>query len=150
MVQKRMNTDDEPRIIAALERATHAVALWIESSPRELGVSQAEAHVLAHLARHSGSTINDLHRGFGHKRSTLTGILDRLEGRGLIRRAAHPTSRRLVSVELTDAGRGLAERVRASLDELEAAVRGQVGGEAVEAFLGVLRAFEAVVEGGRG
>ena len=125
-----------------------AVALWIESSPRELGVSQAEAHVLAHLAWHPNSTINDLHTSFGHKRSTLTGILGRLERRGLIRRVAHPTSRRLVSVALTDAGQVLADNVRATLDDLESRLRSQVGDEAVEAFLRVLRALETVVEEG--
>ena len=121
-----MNTHNELSLIPALERATHAVALWIESAPGELGVSQAEAHVLAHLATHPTSTINDLHMSFGHKRSTLTGILDRLEERGLIRRGAHPASRRLVAVALTDQGQILAERVHATLDELEAQLRPRV------------------------
>src|SRR5215472_2318726 len=99
-----MNKHDTSAIVPALERATHAVALWIEHAFADLRLTQAEAHVLAYLARHAPCSINDLHRSFGHKRSTLTSLLDRLEGRGWIRRAPHPASRRLVLVVLTEGG----------------------------------------------
>src|SRR5215472_8563261 len=105
-----MKERDAPFLVPALERAAHAVALWLERALPDLRLTQAEAHVLAYLARHAPCTINDLHRSFGHKRSTLTSLLDRLEGRGWIRRAPHPTSRRLVQVELPSTGSPVAEQ----------------------------------------
>ena len=137
-----MNEDDAVTIVPALERATHAVALWVERSFHDLRLTQAEAHVLAYLALHPHCSINDLHRGFGHKRSTLTSLLDRLEARGWIRRAAHPTSRRLVLVHLTAAGREVGERVSAALRALEDGVIARSGGTDTAAFLRVLRALE--------
>jgi DNA-binding MarR family transcriptional regulator len=131
-----------PHIIPALERATHAVALWSDTALRHLGVSQAEAHVLAALAGTSTCSINDLHRSFGHKRSTLTSILDRLERRGLVRRGAHPTSRRLVLVTLTDAGHPVAAEVATALHDLESRIAVLASPADRDAFRRVLRAIE--------
>ena len=41
--------------------------------------------------------------------STVTGIIDRLEQKGLVARTRVSTDRRVITVELTEAGRGLAE-----------------------------------------
>lgn len=133
---------DTSALVPALERATHAVALWIERAFPDLRLTQAEAHVLASLARHAPCAINDLHRSFGHKRSTLTSLLDRLEARGWIRRGAHPVSRRLVRVELTVAGRQVAERVSAALRDLEARVLARAGDADAAAFLRTTRVLE--------
>jgi len=129
-------------IVPVLERATHAVALWIERTFADLGLTQADAHVLAYLAAHAPCSINDLHHSFGHKRSTLTSLLDRLERRGWIRRAAHPTSRRLVQVELTDSGGPVAERVSAAVHDLEQRLLARVGQQDAEAFSQVIHVLE--------
>ena len=141
-----MNEHDTPHIIPSLERATHAVALWLDVSLSHLGISQAEAHVLAALAHTPLCSINDLHCSFGHKRSTLTSILDRLESRGLIARGAHPASRRLVLVELTNAGRPVAAEVAAALRGLEASIAAQVQAGDIAAFSRVLQAISVATE----
>jgi DNA-binding MarR family transcriptional regulator len=137
-----MNGDDTTYLASSLEHATHALALWVERTFHDVGLTQAEAHALAYLARHPGATINDLHTSFGHKRSTLTSILDRLETRGWVRRAPHPTSRRLVTVELTETGQAIGERVSSALSGVEERVRARAGDEAISAFLDVLRILE--------
>jgi DNA-binding MarR family transcriptional regulator len=131
-----------PTVIPSLERATHAVALWLERTLGDLHLNQAEAHVLGYLAHVQPCTINELHLSLGHKRSTLTSILDRLEQRGLVRRGPHPASRRLLVVDLTADGRLVAERVGAALRALEASVVERTGHANVAAFLRVTRAFE--------
>jgi DNA-binding MarR family transcriptional regulator len=144
-----MNKQATQLIVPSLERATHTVALWIERTLGDLGISQAEAHILAHLARTTGTTactINDLHRGFGHKRSTLTSLLDRLEGRGLVRRGPHPTSRRLITVTLTESGRAFAQQVDATLRAMEDRIAARVGAADVGAFLRVIAALEQEIE----
>jgi DNA-binding MarR family transcriptional regulator len=129
-------------IVPALERATHAVAIWIERTFADLRLTQAEAHVLAYLADHAPCSINDLHHSFGHRRSTLTSLLDRLEQREWVRRGTHPTSRRLVLVYLTDAGRPVAERVQAAVRELEQRVAARAGSRGVVTFQRVIQAME--------
>ena len=106
------------RVIPSLHRATHRIALHLERHPA-LGVTQAEAHILAHLSDPAEATVAELHRALAHRRSTLTSILDRLESRGLIVREASSRDRRSVVVRLTRAGRALARKVHASLQELE-------------------------------
>jgi DNA-binding MarR family transcriptional regulator len=137
-----MNTADAPVIVLALERATHAVALWIDRSFQDPRLTQAEAHILAYLALHAPCSINDLHRSFGHKRSTLTSLLDRLEGRGWTRRERHPTSRRLVLVQLTVAGRQVADQVSTALRSLDDRVQARAGGADVASFLRVIQLLE--------
>lgn len=47
----------------------------------------------------------------GLAKATLTGVVDALAERGLVRRLGHPADRRLVLLELTGVGRRLARRV---------------------------------------
>ena len=53
----------------------------------------------------------------GLEKSTLSGLIDRAERRGLLVRAPSQEDRRATEVALTDAGRALAARVRADVRE---------------------------------
>ena len=81
-------------------------------------ISQPEALVVMHLHANSPSTINDVHRAFLHRRSTLTSVLDRLESRGFVRRDVAPNDRRSVLLELTPRGMRAAERIVRAFEEL--------------------------------
>jgi DNA-binding MarR family transcriptional regulator len=129
------------RLIPHLHRATHQVGLYI-SGLRDLGVSQAEAHILDHLASHGDSTVGQLHRAFAHRRSTLTSVLDRLADRGLILRDASDVDRRTFVVSLTAAGRSLAARVHDALGRIEARALTQVAPRDRDGFHAVLAALE--------
>jgi DNA-binding MarR family transcriptional regulator len=109
------------RIIPALHRAVHRIAVLVEQW-EDLGFTQAEAHILAHLAVEGDSTIGAIHRAFGHRRSTLTSILDRLATRGLITRDVDEGDRRSFIVRLTRPGKTLAAKVLSRLEGLEALV----------------------------
>ena len=53
-------------------------------------------------------------------RATVTGVLDSLAKRGLVRREPHPTDRRMVLVHLTKSGTRMAEKVRRTVHRAEA------------------------------
>ena len=53
-------------------------------------------------------------------RATVTGVLDTLVKRDLVRREHHPTDRRMVLVHLTKAGARMADRVRRTVHRGEA------------------------------
>ena len=105
-------------------------------------VNQAEAHVLAHLASAGEATIGQVHRAFGHKRSTLTSILDRLEERRLIARTSDERDRRTFVVSLTKTGRAAARRVTSHLEAFERRALQTAAPADVRAFLRVLERFE--------
>ena len=133
------------QLLNYLYRATHEIGTWIESSLREEGVSHPEAHVVAFVAAHSGCSINDVHRHFGHRRSTLTNLVDRLENRGLLRREVNPASRRSVCLALTHEGRSLAEDVTELIEFLESRVCEQVTADDLRGFKRVAKAIEEAV-----
>src|SRR5438105_1912792 len=105
-------------LVPAVHRAAHRIALLLEP----LGVTQGEAHVLAALHEAGEATIGALHHHLGHRRSTLTSIVDRLEDARLVVRTAHPTDGRSIVVRLTTRGRRGAATVHAVFHRLETAI----------------------------
>ena len=139
--------NDSLRLVPPVHRATHRIGLYLQGR-RDLGVSQGEAHVLAHLWDAGPCTVGRLHAAFAHRRSTLTGILDRLEAAGLVRRELRPADRRSFLVTLTPRGRSRARRVRAALGELEARVARRVSPAELAGFEAVARALAQEAAGG--
>jgi DNA-binding MarR family transcriptional regulator len=89
-------------------------------------------------------SISVLHRVFGLRRSTLTSMLDRLEGRGLVHRELSPTDRRSFLVHLTAAGAELAEEVQRPVDALERRIRAELDPEDLRGFDRVMEAISRV------
>jgi DNA-binding MarR family transcriptional regulator len=133
-------------IIPQLHKATHQIALFIDRHRDELGVSQAEAHVLAFLSEAGPCSIAELHRSFGHRRSTLTSILNRLEKRALLKREVHPKDRRSYLLRLTATGRPLATKVHRHIERLEQRVAKAVGSKPLAGFLATASAIEAAAD----
>jgi len=127
------------RLVHPVHRATHRIGLYLDDL-RERGLTQGEAHILGLLAHPGRANVADLHGG--HKRSTLTSILDRLARRGLITRAVGETDRRTFVVRLTAKGRKLAKRVQRHLSALERAVAHRVSAADIKGFNKVVAALE--------
>jgi len=70
---------------------------------RALTLGQVRA--LHFVTDHSGCTMGELAEGLGVSLAASTGLVDRLIQQGLVARAADPTDRRRVRLQLTDGGR---------------------------------------------
>jgi DNA-binding MarR family transcriptional regulator len=70
----------------------------------EFGLTPNDARALSSLAPKSGRTMGSLAEEWKCDASTATWIVDRLETKGLVRRQAHPTDRRVKLVVLTPQG----------------------------------------------
>ena len=77
-----------------------------------LELSAAQFIVIASLAGEERKSASDLCKGISYDAGAMTRMLDRLEGKGLIRRNRSPDDRRLVHLELTDEGRAAYPRMR--------------------------------------
>jgi DNA-binding MarR family transcriptional regulator len=90
------------------------VGLWFEMQARleehftrlagEHGLSAIEAKVLMKLEPGGAVTMRTLAGMLRYDASNLTGVVDRLEARGVVRRQPHAQDRRVKGVVLTDAG----------------------------------------------
>lgn len=132
-------------LIPAIQRAAHAIAAFLDADP-SVGVTQAEAHVLAHLAAHGDSTVGQIHAEFGHKRSTLTSILNRLEERELITCSVNSADRRSLMIGLTPRGDTLAQTVLVRLERLENEILGAFAARDQKTALLVVAGVDAAVE----
>ena len=134
-------------LIPAIHRATHQIGLSLTrgGGPK---VTQAEAHILAHLHAHGDATVGELHRAFGHRRSTLTSILDRLAGRGLVTRESSERDRRTFVVRLTRPGHAAAAAAYERLRAIEAAAVAGLSKRALDALVDALAAVERAADEG--
>jgi MarR family 2-MHQ and catechol resistance regulon transcriptional repressor len=72
-----------------------------------LRLTPSQFDVIATLGDTDGLTCSELSANTLVTKGTLTGVLDRLAKKGLIRREAVPQDRRSVKIRLTDKGRSL-------------------------------------------
>lgn len=97
-------------LIGALARASLAVQHALERSAAAHAISPAQARLLDAL-RDRAPTINELAELLGLDKSSTSGLVDRAQRRGLVRRVPSQLDRRSVRVRLTDQGRALADEV---------------------------------------
>jgi DNA-binding MarR family transcriptional regulator len=128
-------------ILRGAERAGQIMDRFLSQRFAELSLTDAEVHVLMHLSDPGRASVAQVQRAFGLRPSTLTSILDRLEGRGYLTRELNPENRRSLVVVLTPDGQIMAETVVGLLREIEDAIRAQVQQGDVEGFLAVVEAI---------
>ena len=87
----------------------------LERRAAERDLSMIQTRLLGVL-RDRKPTMNELARLLGLDKSSTTGLVDRAECRGLVRRGPSTVDRRAVLVSLTGKGRSLATRVSARFD----------------------------------
>lgn len=94
----------EDRIVAALRRIVRAIDLQSRRIVDQCGLTGPQLVVLREAARLSGASVSALARGVNLSQPTVSGILDRLEKRGLVRRERSDRDRRSLFVVVTNEG----------------------------------------------
>jgi DNA-binding MarR family transcriptional regulator len=126
--------------LSPIHKAGRQVERYLEPLVRRLGLSNREAHLLSYLRSYGPCSVGLLHGIFGHPRSTLTSMLDRLESNGLVTRDTRREDRRSFMVDLTARGTERAELVRTILVELEDRIHSGLGAGDLEGFRKVMAA----------
>ena len=108
-IQKRGTATSED-----LQLEGEVVGLWFAMQARleahftrvaaDQGLSAVQAKVLMQLQPAGAVTMRSLADQLRYDASNLTGVIDRLEERGAVRRQPHPEDRRVKGVMLTDQG----------------------------------------------
>jgi DNA-binding MarR family transcriptional regulator len=121
-------------MLAALDKALEA-----DAELSALEISAAQFIVIAALAlAESAKSASDLCRGISYDAGAMTRMIDRLESKGLIHRNRRPDDRRVVYLELTEAGSRAYPRMReVSMGVVNRFLRGfsQVEARQLEGYL---------------
>jgi len=75
------------------------------------GIGSSQAAVLIYLGFHDNCSLSELADGVGRNNSAITGLVDRMESSGLVERKSGSTDRRSKTVNLTDTGWVLRQKV---------------------------------------
>jgi len=78
---------------------------------RSVGLTPSQFDIIATLGNTSGMSFKELGEKTLITKGTLTGVVDRLEAKGLVRRVVQTEDRRSTIVQLTEAGEREFERV---------------------------------------
>ncbi len=104
--------------VTSLMRAQQLVLSRVEAVLKPLGVSFARYEVLMLLALSRRGTLpmSTISARLQVHQTSVTNAVDRLEAAGLVRRLPHPSDRRTTLIEITPAGRDLAENATSLLN----------------------------------
>ncbi len=113
--EKELTDDRVPELarIATVLQRRFLLDLFKKTSAKRLSIPQYT--LLGFLAAESGVPMGHLAKQMGHATSATTGLVDRLEAAGLVRRASVKGDRRQKLVEITPKGRDLVGKMQAEL-----------------------------------
>lgn len=97
-----------------LAQTYQAFASYSDGHIREMGLTSPQFDVIATLGNTAGMSMKDLAEATLVTKGTLTGIIDRLEKKGFVRREVPPENRRSFTVVLTADGEDLFENTFAA------------------------------------
>jgi DNA-binding MarR family transcriptional regulator len=98
-------------VMRELVRAYQALYNYSALHIRELGLTPSQFDVISTLGNTSGMSMNKLGEKTLITKGTLTGIIDRLEQKGLVRREVPEENRRSFTIVLTPEGEKVFEEV---------------------------------------
>jgi DNA-binding MarR family transcriptional regulator len=113
---------------------------------RELGADLSLRQLSAlYIIRHESATLGEVARRLMVTPAVVTGLIDRLEKRGYVRRVNEPGDRRRIHLALTDEGRARSVEVENSLVEDIASRVSQLSARDIEALERGLEILDRVV-----
>jgi DNA-binding MarR family transcriptional regulator len=107
----------EQQVIAALRKITRAIDLHSRRLLKQCGLTSPQLAALQAVERLQPITVGALAQEIHLGQATLTGILRRLEDRGLVTRNRGDRDRRSVLVTLSSAGREILQKSPSPLQE---------------------------------
>lgn len=101
--------DKTRSIIYSIRRLIQAGKLYSKELSKTYTISAAQLNCLLALHENGPLPPSQIANHMLVKSSTVTGVVDRLEQKGLVKRVRNSPDRRVITVELTDSGNKLTE-----------------------------------------
>lgn len=114
------STNVSSRIVASLERISHAFRLLLWQQSREHALNPIQVQVLVFLLYHSEEKrrVSYIASEFGFSKATISDTIKSLERKNLIAKNYSPADNRSFSIELTEKGREIAYKTSLFTREL--------------------------------
>lgn len=133
-----MAKDD--RLIYLISMAHLALRNRIHGLLAESGIrlTVPQATVLFLLMERDGRMMSEMGQIIGVDNSAMTGLIDRLEKAGFVRREAKPDDRRALLVRITPGGRNEAAAAAKTIHGVNEQIKANLKADEIEVFKGIL------------
>jgi DNA-binding MarR family transcriptional regulator len=109
---RRMSNKHKPlsisdQVLISMRQIIRSIDLHSKRLVKQFGLTGPQLVILQEVSRNDLTTASELARASSLSQATVTGILDRLENRGLVCRQRSQNDRRRIHVTITSSGEGL-------------------------------------------
>ena len=101
-----------PRLFLLMSQAQHRLRKALDSTLEPLGISNSQLPVLFLLEKNPGAMLKDVSESLQINASAITGLIDRMEAAGLVRRQPSAEDERVIHLFATSAGLAKAAAAR--------------------------------------
>jgi DNA-binding MarR family transcriptional regulator len=130
----------EDRLIFLISKVYQKLIINLQKSFSESGIEATPIQVmlLFFLQQNDGLSLTQISQGLMLENPTVTGLIDRLEKLGYVKRSDHPNDRRIYLVHLTEKGNKVAKKALPIVKRLNEEIKRGYSKEEVENFKKVL------------
>jgi DNA-binding MarR family transcriptional regulator len=130
----------EDRFIFLISKVCQKLIINLQRSFSESGieVTPIQGMLLFFLQKNDGSSLTQISQGLMMENPTVTGLIDRLEKLGYVKRSDHPNDRRVYLVHITEKGRKVANKALPIVKKLNEEIKKDYSKEEIENFKKVL------------
>lgn len=106
------------RLLLALRNLSRTWSVHSKYILKHFNVTSGQLLCLRALSAHSSLPVGAIAKQTSISPATITGIIDRLETKGLVKRTRASRDRRVINIEITDEGRELVEAAPVPIQSL--------------------------------
>ncbi len=130
----------EDRLIFLISKVCQKLIVNLQKAFSESGVEVTPIQVmlLFFLQKNDGSSLTQISQGLMLENPTVTGLIDRLEKLGYVKRSDHPNDRRVYLVHITVKGNKIANKALPIIKMLNEKIKEGYSKEEIESFKKVL------------
>jgi len=130
----------EDRLIFLISKVCQKLIINLQKAFSENGVEVTPIQVmlLFFLQKNDGSSLTQISQGLMLENPTVTGLIDRLEKLGYVKRSDHPNDRRVYLVYLTEKGNKVAKKALPIVKKLNEQIKEGYSKSEIDDFKKVL------------
>ncbi len=130
----------DERFIFLIGQARHRLFTRLDQAlMKAAGITAAQSGALYYLMEHDGCLLSELSRALLLDKAAITGLVDRLEHKGLVERCRAASDRRAINIRLTDAGKDAARKCLVVTKEFNNAVKEGLSEQEISMFSTILQ-----------